>query len=448
MKKEIKTPIRDFVESYIERDVSRFHMPGHKGRGALGIEGYDITEIAGADSLYSPEGIIAESESIAGEIFGALTHYSTEGSSHAIRAMVYLTALLATKNGERCRILAGRNAHKTFLSALALVDAEVEWIPTSGVSYLSCGIDTEELRHILSGGGYTAVYVTTPDYLGGTLDVRAVADVAHSFGVPLLVDNAHGAYLKFLPESRHPIDLGADMCADSAHKTLPVLTGGAYLHISKSAPDLFSDRAVEALSLFGSTSPSYLTLVSLDAANAYIEDGYRARLAEFCSAVSAVKSKISLHGFTVVPTEPLKITIAPKSFGYSGSELADILRTSGIECEFSDPDYTVLMLTPSLDTRDLERLEASLASLEKKSAIIDTPPVIRASSPAISPRSAILSPSERVSAKDACGRILASLTVSCPPAVPIVALGEMVGETAIEAFRYYGIDEVTVIKES
>ena len=109
-----------------------------------------------------------------------------------------------------------------------------------------------------------AVYITSPDYLGGVQDIAALAEVCHARGVPLLVDNAHGAYLKFLSPSRHPLDLGADMCCDSAHKTLPVLTGGAYLHVAKGAMAAYEAEARHSLAVFGSSSPSYLILQSLD----------------------------------------------------------------------------------------------------------------------------------------------------------------------------------------
>ena len=132
----------------------------------------------------------------------------------------------------------------------------------------------------LSAEGRTpfGVYLTSPDYLGFVQDVAGLSAVCHAHGLPLLVDNAHGAYLHFLKEgSRHPIQLGADLCCDSAHKTLPVLTGGAYLHLG---PSVQADEAAvrNALALFGSTSPSYLILQSLDAANAILADSFREKL--------------------------------------------------------------------------------------------------------------------------------------------------------------------------
>ena len=217
----MKTPIYDFVRKYAESDSVRLHMPGHKGqknskKRNTGCEIYDITEISGADSLYEAEGIIKKSEDNASKIFGAPTFYSTEGSSLAIRAMLYLCSLYAAERGERPYILAARNAHKTFVSAAVLLDFDLEWIMSDSTSYLSCPVDAERLRERFSSAERlpTAVYLTSPDYLGNVQDIEEIARACHDFDVLLLVDNAHGAYLKFLSPSRHPIDLGADVVCE------------------------------------------------------------------------------------------------------------------------------------------------------------------------------------------------------------------------------------------
>ena len=234
------TPIADFVRDYAASDTSRLHMPGHKGRGPLGCEGLDITEIAGADELYEAEGIIARSEANTARLFGSAgSWYGTEGSSQCIRAMVFLALQAAPKGSQRPVLLAARNAHKALLYAAALLDIDVEWLwPPEGpdASLCACPVSPAALTAALdkleqAGRRPFGVYLTSPDYLGGVQDIAALAPVCHGRGIPLLVDNAHGAYLRFLPGgSRHPLDLGADLCCDSAHKTLPVLTGGAYLH--------------------------------------------------------------------------------------------------------------------------------------------------------------------------------------------------------------------------
>ena len=121
----MQTPICDFVRRYAGSGALRLHMPGHKGCGPLGVEQYDITEIGGADSLYEASGIIRRSEQNAGALFGAETFYSTEGSSLCIRAMLYLTALFAGQAAKRVKVAAGRNAHRSFLTACALLDLDV-----------------------------------------------------------------------------------------------------------------------------------------------------------------------------------------------------------------------------------------------------------------------------------------------------------------------------------
>ena len=446
----MNTPICDFVRGYAASGISRLHMPGHKGASVLGMEHLDITEIQGADSLYEAEGIIAESERCASALFGANTFYSTEGSSQCIRAMLCLALLHARGQGiARPRIAAGRNAHKTFLSAAALLDLDVTWLyPDGAASYLTCAVTAPMLERVFAEDEKpTAVYLTSPDYLGNTVDVAALAEVCHRHGALLLVDNAHGAYLKFLFPSRHPMDLGADLCCDSAHKTLPVVTGGAYLHISRSAPADLVGEAKRALAMFGSTSPSYLILQSLDAANPILAGNYSAELSALSNRVSALRERLTAHGFVCVGDEPIKLTLCPKSYGYTGTDLAQILREGGIECEFADPDYLVLMFTPATTEGDITRLTDVLLSVSRRAAITEVPPAMRISERVMSVREAAFSPCETIPAAESVGRILAAATVGCPPAVPIVVSGERIDENAAAQFVYYGIESCVVVKK-
>jgi arginine/lysine/ornithine decarboxylase len=270
------------------------------------------------------------------------------------------------------------------------------------------------------------------------LDIKGLSEVCREYGLPLLVDNAHGAYLKFLPQDMHPITLGAAMCADSAHKTLPVLTGGAYLHVSADYPE-YIERARDAMSLFASTSPSYLTLCSLDLCNKRLSEDYPEKISALVSRVDEIKKKIRGTGLKIIDGEPLKIVIK------SGEGLAEHLRANGIEVEFSDRDYTVLMLTPENTEEDLEALIEALASFNGDAEKSATPSVLPHGR-LMSIREAMLSPSEVIPVETSVGRILASPTVSCPPAVPIVVSGERITERDVEVFKYYGIDKVSVIK--
>lgn len=421
-------------------------MPGHKGASSLGFEQLDITEIDGADSLYGASGIIAESEREASALFGCATYYSTEGSSQCIKAMMHLVVLCARKRGKKPLVWALRNAHKAFHSAIGLLDIDIEWIcPSKMDNYLSCKMGAEELSELFERADKkpTALYVTTPDYLGNTLDVGAIADVCHKNGVLLVVDNAHGAYLKFLPESKHPMDLGADICCDSAHKTLPVLTGGAYLHLSDELLRESSCDPRRSMELFGSTSPSYLILQSLDMANVYLEN-YGAALAKFILTVDKLKAALLDNGYVLYGNEELKITICAKEYGYYGYELADTLKNEGVICEFADRDFVVLMLTPELE-KDLPALEKALLSIPKKKKIVEKAPSFKMAHRSISVREAMLSPFESLPISGCLGRVASLSSVGCPPAVPIVVSGEIIDEEAIKCFEYYGIDKCNVV---
>ncbi len=442
----MKTPICDFVDKYIKSQAIRMHMPGHKGKSLLGFEERDITEITHADSLFEAKGIIAESEANAASLFGCNTYYSTEGSSLCIRAMLYLLKL----RNKDITILAGRNAHKAFISAVALLDINVEWLyPNEEDSYLSGKISPESLEKAIEENKEKplAVYITSPDYLGKIADIQEISKICKKRGIILCVDNAHGAYLRFLPKSLHPIDLGADICCDSAHKTLPVITGGAYLHISNDAPKLFSDNAKSALALFGSTSPSYLILQSLDKANLYMSSGYSQRLKSFLVKLKEIKSKIVEMGFELIGDEENKIVFKAKSFGLYGFEFQEYLESNGIFCEFADKDYLVLMLSPEIQDFELEKLLQVLKALSSvpRKKLVEEPPKIQKFEKVLSIREAIFSKSEYLPIEKCKGRILAEFNVGCPPAVAILVCGERIDEKAIECFEYYGIDKCKVV---
>ena len=442
----MKTPIVDFVTSYASSGAVRLHMPGHKGMSYLGCESLDITEIKGADVLYSADGIINESENNASELFGtAHTFYSTEGSTLAIKAML----ALVKKAGSREYILAARNVHKAFIYACALLDLDVKWLyPKEFVNLCSCNISKKDVQNALENSELRplAVYITSPDYLGNILDVKGISEVCKQYGVPLLVDNAHGAYLAFMSPSMHPITLGADMCCDSAHKTLPALTGAAYLHISKTAPKEYLDNARARLALFASTSPSYLILQSLDMCNKVLEESYPKRLLAAYEALSKLKARLIAAEIPVMDTEPMKLVINAAEFGCTGNWLADALRENEIECEFSDDYYTVCMFSPDNSISDYERVYDVLTAIEKRPKIqnLDTHPTVPLK--AMTPRQAIFSESEILPAELSKGKILSSVSVSCPPAVPIAMCGEIIDENAVELFRKHGIENVCVVK--
>ncbi len=460
------TPIADFAAGYARAGISRLHMPGHKGCGPLGCERLDITEIKGADELYEAEGIIAASEWAASQLFGtAETYYSTEGSSQCIRAMLFLAMQAGAGPGRRV-LLAARNAHMALLYAAALLGYDIEWLwpaPGEDAGLCACPVTAARLAAALdalcaAGRRPFGFYLTSPDYLGGVQDAAALAAVCHARGMPLLVDNAHGAYLHFLPGgSRHPIALGADICCDSAHKTLPVLTGGAYLHIGQGSLRPGAAAVRGALGLFGSTSPSYLILQSLDLCNRKLSAGWPEELAACIDAVDELKAQLAfLTPGAVRPSEPLKLVLDGAAFGCTGHALAERLRAHRVECEYADGRWVVLLFAPGNPPRDYARVLAAAedalarpagAALSALSADALTA-LAREAAPCCTIRQAVFAKQARVPVGEAAGRICALPTVSCPPAIPIVVSGERFGPAALALCAYYGVEEAAGVCEA
>ena len=442
----MKTPIVSFLKSYQEKSPVRMHMPGHKGAGILGFEGMDLTEIYGADELFAAEGIIKESEQNASNLFGCPTYYSTQGSTLCIQTMCTILCQDAKSKGKKPKILAGRNAHRSFIHAAALLDFEIEWLYGNS-DYLSCKIHAEDLEKAIIESHPTAVYLTNPDYLGNLLDIKSLASVCKKHNVLLAIDNAHGAYLRFLEPSLHPIDLGADLCCDSAHKTLPVLTGGAYLHLSDSLNQVWKNDVKHFMEYFSSTSPSYLIMASLDAANKVLDTTFKNSLFECIQRVDGLKNTLVQYGYTILSGEPMKITISTKEFGYTGNEIANLLMECDIYPEFYDSDYIVLMPSPYNTKDDLKRLETCLCGIERKPILINKPPKLEQSKKAMNVHQALFSSSITLDVSKSLGQVCSSVTVSCPPAILPVIPGEVISESSIEVMKYYGIETVRVVKE-
>ncbi len=454
----MNTPIINFIQSYAEKKPLRLHMPGHKGSGFLGCEPFDITEITGADDLYHADGIILESEKNASTLFGSFhTHYATGGSTQCIGAMLYLA--LMQKETSSKTILAGRNAHKAFLQAGAFLDLDVHWLYGSSASshICSCDITPQELQDTLKAIQNNqeelpfALYITSPDYLGNQLPIKELSAICSAYDIPLLVDQAHGSYLKFLNPSCHALDLGASMCCDSAHKTLPVLTGGAYLHIHENFP-YYHMFAKKALSLFGSTSPSYLILQSLDYCNQILATDYKKDLQACLEEIESLKSFLTKKNISFFHKEPLKLCLDCKQMRISGKYLGQLLHQENIEAELIEQEYIIFMFTPSFTSEQFTTLKATLKEIFSKREFFfphhhKTLPIPHGNQ-VMSLKEAFLSPCERLPSIDAIHRICHTPTISCPPAIPIVLSGEMISAEHIALFQFFEIDFVDVVKES
>lgn len=454
------TPVADFIEDYLESKPVRAHMPGHKGIDPThqheAIYAHDLTEITGADSLYEAEGILLQSEEIATALFDSYhTYYAAGGSSQCIKTMCALACAYHYQNHtNRPLILAGRNAHKTFIHAAELLKFDIKWL--NGLDHDSlceCKITPNALKETLSTLEIRpcALYLTSPDYLGNILDIQSLAKICHQHHILLLVDNAHGAYLKFMNAPfMHPLDAGADLACDSAHKTLPALTGAAYLHISKQAPQMLlqlSSRVRDDSVMFGSTSPSYLIMESMDKVNKWLithPDAYK----QFALKVNTLKQEINALGFHLRESEPLKITI---SVPHQGASLMQALTALHIECEYADPDFVVMMLSPLNSDDDLWRIKRAFTLLshdekylqnKEESFKTDLPEV------KYQPYELLFALEEEVTVDDKCiGRICVRCHIGCPPAILPIVPGEVINAQTIAILKKYGISTIHVLKE-
>ncbi|MCR4780795.1 MAG: aminotransferase class V-fold PLP-dependent enzyme [Ruminiclostridium sp.] len=426
----MRTPIHDFLKSYADSGTLRLHMPGGKGSPYP----RDITEISGADVLYESSGIIRESEDCAAALFGAAAScYSCGGSTLAIQAML---AAASAATGKR-RIAAGRCSHRSLVSAAVLLGLDIDWIYPD--EFPSGTVSPEQVEAALTPGT-AAVFVTSVDYLGGECDIAGISDVCRRHGVLLLADNAHGAYKVFTGD--HPITLGADMTADSAHKTLPALTGAAYVHLADAA---FREPVKSAMALFGSSSPSYLILESLDLCNRFIAEEREAALAAL-NGVSELKKALTAEGIPLRQSDAARIVIDANALGYTGAEYAELMRKAGAECEMGGVRSTVLLFSAAQQAGDFGRTAEIIKSLPRKKPI--EPPDIPVIVPerVMPPREAYLSPSETVPVSRAAGRVCADIRSPCPPCVPIVMPGELISPEAAAVTERYGVTAVRVVK--
>lgn len=428
----MKTPIYDFLKNYCNSDITRLHMPGHKGRFACPVTAdMDITEIQGADSLFESDGIIKESEQIASKLYKTeATLYSAGGSTLCIQAM------LALVKREGRNVIALRNVHRSFLAAAALLGIDPLWIyPEYTGGILSGKIPMDSLEKALKVTEKPCVYITSPDYLGKTADIQAIAKLCLKYNAVLLVDNAHGAHLAFTGGT-HPISLGADMCCDSAHKMLPALTGGAYLHIGNKN---YKDKAKAAMSLFGSTSPNYLIMASLDLCNKYIAEQIRSDTEKTMYALNSLREKISSK-YKIYEGEPYHLTLM-----CDGIDLSDQLRSKNIEVEYADKSFAVLLFSPCNTSEEIEYTAKSLMECNPQPSeeiTFSLPEMEKA----MTIREATLSDFEEIDVENSLGRICAAVNVPCPPAVPIAVSGEVINSECIKIFKRYGILKVNVIK--
>lgn len=439
------------VGAYLKKDAARFHMPGHKGRGVgplAGVLPWDITEVDGADSLFHADGPIRALEEQFAAVYGAKRSLlSAGGATLCIQTML----ALACRPGQK--VIMARNIHRAAVNACALLDLEPVWVypERDAGAWFSGRCAPESIRKALGENpDASAVYVTSPDYFGVACDLRSLADVCAEYGIPLLVDNAHGAHLKFLEEPNaapHPMDCGTDLCCDSLHKTMPAMTGGALLHIGDAR---FAERAKRMMSVFGSTSPSYPIMLSCEDALNYARTDARREFSETARQLSALGALLAEKGFSAPegPCDAGKLAVCFAAAGMEAEKFGARLREAGIEPEYMSGTACVLMANGRNRRGDFERLERFIQQLPQ--AVATVPPSLNPPRPerALSVREALFSTQETILVENSEGRIAGAEVSPCPPGIPVVMPGERIDGAVRAALESYGVQAVPVLSQS
>ncbi len=431
-------------QQYIAAGLSRFHTPGHSGKAAalstLGsVLPYDVTEVGRFDSLYTADGVLRELEERAAGIFWVGQSFlSAGGCTLAIQTMLALYVPMGGK------VAMGRNAHRSALSTAALLDLHPVWLYPEPGGVVSPAAVSEALA---AHPDLAAVYLTSPNYYGQLCDIAAIAGICHAAGVPLLVDNAHGSHLGFLPEDLHPVHLGADCAADSVHKTLPVLTGGALLQC-RTPRDPAQVKA--AMNLFGSTSPSYLILSSIEQALDWLERQGREAFARLESRVAALRglaAEMTLLTPLSAGCDPVRLTLSSRGTDVTGEQVAARFAAAGAMAEFADRTHTVFILTPFHEEGDFATLEKGLAACrDLRACPADSLSLPQPAPPVCSVRQAVFAPSLRLPVEETLGRIAAEVACPCPPGIPVLIPGEEIGPAALRLLQAGGITSLQVMR--
>lgn len=437
-------PLAAALRQHAEQGQASFHTPGHKGR-AVFTAGFpvthDLTELPDTGSLYDGGDAIEAAEVLAADAFGAaVTAFSGGGCTLCIQAMLMLAA------GTGGRVLMARGCHRSAVHAAALLGIRPIWLwpdydDQGDIQPISAAAIDAALK---ACPDIRAVYITSPDYYGNLCDVAAIAAVCRAHDRPLLVDNAHGSHLGAF--GLHPLALGAAMTADSAHKTLPVLTGGAYLHVGQrgETPPVGRADIKAAMALFGSTSPSFPVLESLDLARDWWvyggRDAYR-RLGDDVAYLREAADSLGLLAFGPPAKrlrDPTRLTLDIRGCAVDGGQAADFFRRCGCEPEMADDRYVVFIITPFNTEQELQRLEDALRLLPSLSPTGRAPrrfsarPAPQHPTAVLSPREALGCPVEDLPAAQCVGRIAARALCPCPPGVAVVVPGEQISpETAV-----------------
>lgn len=349
----MSTPLYQAVKEHAERNPISLHVPGHKNGVLLQQNSFftdmlniDVTELTNLDDLHCPEGVILEAQRLLKDAYKVRqSYFLVNGSTVGNLAMLMATI----HEGET--VFVQRNCHKSILNGIQLTRAQPillgpedneEWGVAGGVS-----LETIKEAYALYPH-CKAIVLTYPNYYGMTFELKEIVQFAHSKGIPVLIDEAHGAHFKggdFFPPSA--IEFGADVVVQSAHKTLPAMTMGAYLHIN--SPFISPEMIERYLRILQSSSPSYPIMASLDIARKYIatyskedEEYLKVAIDEFKMKLRTIR-EIKVLDYPAKSGDPLKLTLQSQC-GYSGYELQRLFEEKGVFTEMADPRNVLLVL--------------------------------------------------------------------------------------------------------
>ena len=413
------TPLYDALRAYAGREPFRFHMPGHKGRSLPLAElkwlaPIDVTELNGTGNLYEPGEPFDSAQALWAERFGfEQCQFLTGGSTQGVHTGLALCCAPGDK------ILLDRGSHRSAFHAMALLDLRPVWLerPWLERENLAGPISPGEVEQALNRDpDIKAVCITSPTYAGVLSNIGAISRIVHARKARLFVDGAHGAHLPFL--GLEPF-WGADAVVVSAHKTLPAPGQTALLFASGFEPD----RVRELASVFGTSSPSYPMMASLDACRDWMEqwgtqkyERSAVRVAELRRQFPSLQPR---HGLSLDPT---RLVLKAKD----GPALARALEQRGIIPEMADSGHVILICTCQDDDFAFRVLTGKLEEL--RDLLGDGPPLPPPPMPEriLSPRQALFAPRETVELERSAGRIAASQIAPYPPGVPVIAPGERI----------------------
>lgn len=436
-------PLLDAWLRFHEAPPTPFTIPGHKQRRDLvgDVVAGDVPLYAGLDSMKLTSGVLARAEARAARLWGAdLCRFSTGGSTHANQAV----ALALGSEGDR--VVVSRTLHRSMLLGLVLAGLVPIWVrpEVDRATGLPLGVAPETVdRALRDHPGVRAVLVGDPSYVGTVGDVAGLAEVAHRYDVPLVVDAAWAAHFGFHPAlPRHALQLGADVMVTSAHKTLPAWSQAALVLARTERIDASRlDAGVEATA---TTSPAGAVLASIDAARALLERDGEQLLGEAIAAARLARDRLlAVDGLVVLDgphVDPLKLTLVLPGTGADGNAVEEDLLGAGLPVESADRDVIVAVVSLADTHRSLDALATALeAAVERhRSAPRDVVgPATYGVEPVtvLPPRQAFFAAAEAVAVDRATGRISAELVAPYPPGIPVLAPGEEITDATLAALR-------------